>query len=71
MGFALIKTVSEDHLLIAEDDILVEHYRRVNTGEWGVSALETGDILELSCLPLKIPLGTLYDGIASTTPESG
>ena len=61
----------QECLLIAEDDILVEHYRRANAGEWGMSGLEAGDILELSCLPLKLPLRTLYDGIAFSTPESG
>ncbi len=58
-------------LLIAEDEILIEHYRRVNAGEWGMRELEAGDILELSCLPLQMAVGTLYGGIAIATPESG
>lgn len=56
-------------LLIAQDEVLVEHYRRLNMREWGFSALRAGDLLELTCVPLVIAVVDLYRGIDFSAPD--
>ena len=50
-------------LLIAQDEILVEHYRRLNMRDWGMNMLGPADTLELTCIPLNLSIADLYRGI--------
>lgn len=57
-------------LLIAQDDILVEHYRRLNMRDWGVNVLGPADMLELACIALTMSVADLYRGIDFSTPRA-
>lgn len=52
-----------EYVLIAQDEVKVEVYRRVSPREWGLSTLGAGDTLELTCLPLTLPVAEIYRGI--------
>lgn len=52
-----------EYLLIAQDEIRVERYRRLNLREWVVEIHTPGDILKLDCIELELPVEALYDGL--------
>lgn len=52
-----------EYLLIAQDEIRVECYRRLNLREWMVEIHTPGDILKLDCVNLELPVEALYDGL--------
>ncbi|MDO9225213.1 MAG: Uma2 family endonuclease [Pseudomonadota bacterium] len=52
-----------EYLLIAQDEIRVERYRRLNLREWMVEIHTPGDILKLDCVHLELPVEALYDGL--------
>jgi Uma2 family endonuclease len=52
-----------EYLLIAQDEIRVERYRRLNLREWVVEIHTPGDILKLDCIDLELPVEALYDGL--------
>lgn len=52
-----------EYVLIAQDEVKVEVYRRVSPREWGLSAFGAGDSLELVCLPLTLPVAEIYRGV--------
>ncbi len=56
-------------LLIAQDEPLVEHYRRLNMRDWGVSMLGLADTLELACIPLTLSVADLYRGVDFSAPR--
>ena len=57
-------------LLIAQDEVLVEHYQRVSQGEWALTILGPADAVEFVCLPLKLPVALLYRGVDFTLPSA-
>ena len=56
-------------LMIAQDEILVEHYRRIDMRDWGMSTFGPADTLELTCIPLNMSVADLYRGIDFSTPR--
>ena len=54
----------QEYLLIAQDRVRVERYRRSGQNEWLLSEFtELNDILELSSLGIELPLAALYAGV--------
>jgi Uma2 family endonuclease len=51
-----------EYLLIAQDRIQVEIYRRTAMRHWTLTTLGAGDTLELTCIALALPLAELYRG---------
>ncbi|PRQ08261.1 hypothetical protein ENSA7_18830 [Enhygromyxa salina] len=52
--------VFEDHVLVAQTRILVEHYVRQNDGSWRLRALEAGDQLHLAGVAGAILIDDIY-----------
>ena len=57
-------------LLIAQDEVQVEHYQRVSPREWGMTTLRIADAIELICIPLILPVSDLYRGVDFARPAS-
>ena len=55
-----------EYLLLAQDRPCVEVYQRINLRQWGMTVLEAGDTLVLSCVDLRISLEDLYRGVDFT-----
>jgi len=52
-----------EYLLIAQDEMRVEFYRRLNLREWILEIHTPGDVLKLACVDLELPIESLYDGL--------
>ncbi|MDP2832929.1 MAG: Uma2 family endonuclease [Pseudomonadota bacterium] len=52
-----------EYLLIAQDEMRVELYRRLNLRDWVLEIHSPGDVLKLACLDLELPIEVLYDGL--------
>jgi len=52
-----------EYLLIAQDEMRVELYRRLNLRDWMLEIHAPGDVLSLECAGLELPIGELYDGL--------
>jgi len=53
-----------DYILIAQDMILVEHYRRGDSGEWILNRYNNrNDVIPLANLQIELPLDEVYEGI--------
>lgn len=53
-----------DYVLVAQDERLVEHFRRSETGEWIYRAYEGEDkVLWIEDLGLSLPLRDIYEGV--------
>jgi Uma2 family endonuclease len=52
-----------EYILLAQDRPYIEVYKRVNFRQWGLTVLGAEDTLELSCMPLNIPVMDLYRGV--------
>ncbi len=52
-----------EYLLISQDEMRVERYRRLNTREWVLEIHTPGDTLKLDCIDLELPIEALYDGL--------
>ncbi len=54
----------QEYLLIAQDRIRVERYRRGGKNEWVLSEFtELNDTLELTSLGIELPVDALYSGV--------
>jgi Uma2 family endonuclease len=53
-----------DYLLVAQDHVQVDHYRRQENGDWLLHTARTLDeSITLEVVSAAVPLGELYDGI--------
>ena len=52
-----------EYLLLTQDEMRVELYRRLNLREWVQEIHSPGDIIKLVCVDLELPIETLYDGL--------
>jgi Uma2 family endonuclease len=52
-----------EYLLIDQEEMRAELYRRRNLREWVLEIHAPGDVLELECVGLELPVETLYDGL--------
>ncbi len=52
-----------EYLLIAQDEMRVELYRRLNLREWILEIHTPGDVLKLACVDQELPIEALYDGL--------
>ena len=50
----------EEYVLVAQREPRVEHYQRLETGQWLLTALELGDSLKLPALGVELPLAEIY-----------
>lgn len=53
----------KEYLVIAQDEIRVELYRRRNPSDWTQEIHGPGDVLHLACVNLDLPIEALYDGL--------
>jgi len=55
----------QEYLLVAQDAVRVERYRRAGKNEWVLSEFtDAGGMLELASLGIEIPIAAIYDGVA-------
>ena len=52
-----------EYLLIAQDEMRVELYRRLNPRDWVLEIHSPGDVLRLACVDMELPIEALYDGL--------
>ena len=53
-----------DYILVAQDKVLVDHFRRGENGEWILHRYNRReDLLKVANLEIEVPLDEIYDGI--------
>lgn len=57
-------------LLVAQDEVQVEHYQRISPHQWALTTLGLADTVEFLCLPLKLPVAQLYRGVDFIAPTA-
>jgi Uma2 family endonuclease len=60
--YGRIATLAE-YVLVAQDQRRVEHYRRLESGQWLLTAYPPGAEVELPALGVALPLGEIYEGL--------
>ncbi len=64
----------EEYLLVDQDRFYVEHFRRLEDGQWVLRVLQDeADILHLECAAIEVPLTQIYQRVEWDTEshESG
>lgn len=52
-----------EYLLVAQDDHRVDHYRRLETGQWIFTPYEGESVVVLPALSCEIPLAEIYENV--------
>jgi len=60
----------KEYLLVAQDRMQVELYRRLNLRDWLLETLGPGDEVRLECARTTLPIEALYEGLPPS-PEEG
>ena len=70
-NYQLIPSLVE-YVLAAQDEPLCERYVRLADGSWGtVDFVGLSAVLELTSVPVRVPLADVYRGVAFPEPEPG
>ena len=70
--FAHYRRISSlaEHVLVAQDDHRVDHYRRIETGQWLLTVYE-GDaaVVAFPALGCEVPLAEMYENVDLLEPD--
>ena len=58
-----------EYLIMAQDVMRIELYRRLNAREWSLETLGADDVLTLDCIAISAPVAEFYRGVDFSLPR--